>query len=176
MPETEPRVLQEQVKDGIAAKIRIRAGRFPGDQILDLGSEDGFVGLAFAEAAEDWTVYAPQAPEDAPENLETVDLGADHLPFEDGQLAGVVGAYVTQAPEGWGPELAEELARVLVEEGRIQIAFRAPGPRSEPIARTLPDDAVETLTEAGFEHAMETKELELHDGSELRLLRAVKPG
>lgn len=169
------RLLDEHVKDATASLVRIRAGRFPGTEILDLGSEDGFLGEHIAASAEDWTVHSLTAPDQAPGNLETVDASFPQLPFETGQLAGVVAAAVDAPLDVVSPQLLEELARVLTEDGRFVVAFRAPGAHAPEAERRIPENAVDLLEAAGFDPVTETYEQHLRDGSELRLLRAVAP-
>lgn len=163
------------LEPAIAERILMRAAVFPGGQVLDLGSRDGFLAAQLADHSPSWTLHAVTLPDPCPENVEPADLEGPSLPFEDGELAGVVGAALDGPLEGFTPALCEELHRVMASDARICIAFRAPAARGDQRPRTLPEDATALLTEAGFEDAMETWERSLPDGSEVRQLRAVRP-
>lgn len=173
MPRAEATLLDEPVQDSIASLIRVRAGRVPGTTVLDLHSRDGFVAERFAGAT-DWTIHASDAAGPL-EGVETHEIDPPSLPFDDGSLATIVGAYVEERGDEWGAELLDEMARVLVLEGRLVIAFQAPGPYTEDVERALPHNVTQALGRAGFEEATETTEQHLPDGSELRLLRAALP-
>lgn len=175
MQRPEPPALVEELRDVIPDMVRIRSGRIPGTEVLDIGSSDGFLAAGLAERSSGWTVHAALAPEDAPENVHAVDVEPHRLPFEDDQLAAIVGAYVLEPMDAFGPDLLNEASRVLVPEGRFTIVFRTPGPRASDVARTIPANAIEIAGRNGFDSATETTERHLHDGSELRLLRAVAP-
>lgn len=166
----EPRFLE-----ALPDLIRIQAGRFPGTELLDLASPEGIVGRLIAEDVEDWTVYAAQPVEKAPENLETVDVDHEDLGFEDGQLAAVVGTWIADPIPHWSAAFLDELFRVLAPAGRVLFLFRAPSPRNPSAPRQLPAQAVRMMGEAGFEHAAERRMRLLPDGSQLVRLRAVKP-
>lgn len=173
MPRAEDPLLDEAVQDSIASLIRVRAGRVPGTRVLDLHSRDGFVAERFADAT-DWTIHVPEDG-DAAENVDPSRIDPPDLPFEDDSLAAIVGAYIEERADEWTAELLDELARVLVPEGRLVIAFQAPGPYTEDVERALPRNVIQALGRAGFEEATETTEQHLPDGSELRLLRAALP-
>lgn len=173
MPAAARRLLDERVKTVVADLCRVRAGRIPGTELLDLSSTDGFLAAGIARRAEDWIVHATELHPEAPGNVEEVALEGDSLPFEDEQLAAVVAAAVDE-PLGLSAALVEEIHRVLVPEGRVLVFYRAPAPRAPDAPRTIPPDAAEAFRSAGFEPVTETREQHLRDGSELMLLRAVK--
>lgn len=175
MPKARDRLLNDRLREAIPDLIRIRAGRIPGTELLDLYSTDGFVAERLARKAEDWVVHAAVLPEDVPGNVEDATVKLPDLPFEDGELAAVVAAAIDAPLERFDEELLAEVHRVLVPEGRFIVAFRGASARRPDAARTLPEDAVDRLEEAGFDPVMETFEQHLRDGSELRLVRAVKP-
>lgn len=155
--------------------IRVQAGRFPGTEILDLGSPAGFVGRKIAEDVPRWTVYSPHEFEDPPENLQPADLTFTKMEFEDGQLAAIVGAWIDDPIPHWSQAFLEEVFRVLAPGGRLFFLFRGPSPRNRTAPRQIPAEAVEMLEQAGFEHAAERRNRMLPDGSQLIRLRAVKP-
>lgn len=173
MPRAEATLLDEPVQDSIASLIRVRAGRVPGTTVLDLHSRDGFVAERFADTT-DWTVHAPEEL-GSTEGVETHDIDPPSLPFEDDSLAAIVGAYVEERADEWTAELLDEMARVLVPEGRLVVAFQAPGPYTENVERALPHNVTQALGRAGFDEVTETTEQHLPDGSDLRLLRAALP-
>lgn len=155
--------------------IRVQTGRFPGTELLDLGSPEGFVGRKIAEDVPDWTVYTPHEVADGPENLETVDADFTDLGFEDDQLAAVVGVWIDDPIPHWSPAMLDEIYRVLAPAGRLLFLFRAPSPRNRSVSRQLPGNAAEMADAAGFEHAAERRTHFFPDGSQLVRLRAVKP-
>lgn len=167
----EPRFLEP-----LADRIRVQGGRFPGTEVLDLGSPGGYVGREIAEDAPSWTVYTANEVEDAPDNLETVQLdGFGDLGFEDDQLAALVGVWIRDPIQAWKPSILEEWHRVLAPAGRLLFLFRAPSSRNPEAPRQLPPQAIAMLEDAGFEHAGERRLQFFPDGSELVRLRAVKP-
>jgi SAM-dependent methyltransferase len=167
----EPRLLEP-----LADRIRIQAGRFPGTEVLDLGSPEGYVGREIAGDAPSWTVYTTNEVDEAPDNLETVTIdGFGDLGFEDDQLAALVGVWIQDPIQAWKPSILTEWKRVLAPAGRLMFLFRGPGSRNPDAPRQLPSQAVAMLEDAGFEHAAERRLQFFPDGSDLLRLRAVKP-
>jgi len=158
----------------IADRIRVEGGRFPGGEIVDLHSPEGRVGLEIAREAPGWTVYTSQPGESPPDNVEEI-ASFEAAGFEDGQLGGIVGTWLTEPIEAFRPERLASFHDALTSEGRIVFMFRGPSSRNEAVQRTIPPQAVDMLTEAGFEHAMETARSVFPDGSRLVRLRAIKP-
>lgn len=174
MPQAEQTV-EPRLLEPLPDLIRVQAGHFPGTEVFDLESPDGFVGRRLAEDASDWTVYTPHNVDEGPENLETVEFTYTDLGFEDGQLAAVVGAWISDPIQHWSPAFLEELYRVLAPEGRVLFLFRTSSPRNRSVPRQFPQSAVPMLADAGFEHAAERRLHVLPDGSTIVRLRAVKP-
>ncbi len=174
MPRADRRLLDDRVERAIADRVRVRAGRVPGTRIVDLFSRDGFLADRIARKAEDWVVHAAQSPPEPPGNVEDTPLELPDLPFEEGSIALVVAAAIEQ-PFDVTPELLDEVARVLVPEGRFIVVFRSPSHRAPDAPRSIEGDVAADLEAAGFDPVTETKERHLRDGSELRMVRAVKP-
>lgn len=173
MPAEARRLLDERLRTAIADLVRVRSGRIPGTELLDLQSPDGFLAARIASRAEEWIVHAAELHPEAPGNVEEAGVGDDALDFEDEQLAAVMAVAVDE-PLEISAALVEEIHRVLVPEGRVLVLFRGPAPRAPDAPRTLPPDAVDAFASAGFDPVTETREQHLRDGSELMLLRAVK--
>jgi len=167
----EPRFLEP-----LADRIRVQGGRFPGTEVLDLGSPRGYVGREIAQDAPSWTVYTLSDVDEAPDNLETVDIdGFGDLGFEDDQLAALVGVWIEGPIRAWKTSILDEWLRVLAPAGRLMFLFRAPSSRNPSAPRQIPSQAIAMLEDAGFEHASERRLQFFPDGSELVRLRAVKP-
>lgn len=175
MPAADRRLLGERVRKAIADLVRVRSGRIPGTQLLDLASEGGYLADRIARRADDWIVHAATLPAEPPGNVEEADVdldGAD-LALEGAQLATVMASAVDE-PLELTRDLVEEVHRVLGDDGRVLIAYRAPGPRAPNARRGLPAGAADLLRDVGFDDVTDTKEKPFRDGSELWLLRGVK--
>ncbi len=174
MVASERALLDDRARVAIADVLRVQAGRVPGSVVLDVSSREGFLARRLALKAEDWVVYSGQAVRDVPGNVEEVSLSLPDLPFEDALLGGVFGAPIESSLDV-SEALAGEFFRVLVPNGRVVLAFRSPSHRAPGVSRSVPLGAVGALEKAGFVSVMEIKERPLRDGSEVRVLRAVKP-
>lgn len=170
-------LLPDEVLTRLAEQVRIKGGTVPRTVALDLRSPDGFLGAAVARRSPGWTVYATLLPpEDRPGNLETIGVSLPELPFDAEALGMVTGAYLHETMEGWSPELADEISRVLAPGGTLALLFRGPSPNNRNVRRGIPEHAVGALRHAGFDKVDEVKVSTLDDQSWVYRLAGTKPG
>lgn len=174
-PTTKP--LADEVLTRLADQALIKGGTVPRQTAVDLGSPGGFLGAGTARRSPGWTVHTPQIPEEeAPDNLERVELPLPELPFDDESVGLITGAYLEGPMKDWSPELADEAFRVLAPGGTVALLFRGPSPDDRAIRRSIPESGVEALRHAGFDKVDEVRVASLDDGSWIYRLAGVKPG
>lgn len=177
---TRDQVLGRGLRKRLVRLARDNAGMFPGEDLVDLGSIDAFLGLGLAQRAPNWYVFSntpfpEDEGQDEPSNWEHRPLDLPELGFPETSLAAVVGAFLEGSFEPWGPKLADEIVRVLVAKGRVLFLVRRPSPRRSDLDPGLPTDALDQLLDAGLKRGSESRQMHLMDGSELHLLEATAP-
>ncbi len=177
---TQEQILGRGVRKRLVGLVRDNAGMVPGEDLVDLHSIDAFLGLGLARRAPNWHVFSndpmPEGERTPPGNWERRALSPPELPFDEGSLAAVVGAFLTGAYEPWSPALADEICRVLAPDGRVLFLVRGPSPRVSDLEPGLPEDAVDTLLAAGLKRGKSARQMHLLDGSEVHLLDGTAPG
>lgn len=172
-------ILGRGLRKRLVRLVRDNAGMVPGEDLVDLHSIDGFLGLGLARRAPKWQIFSnhgmPETERDAPDNWEHTPLDLPGLPFEEDSMAAVVGAFLDGAFQPWSQDLIDEICRVLVPEGRILFLVRRPSPQASELDHGLPTDAVDRLLDAGLKRGSESRQMHLMDGSELHLLEATAP-
>ena len=171
---TDEQLVGRGVRQRLVRMVRDSAGAFPGEEVLDLGSPDGFLARGLARESPRWTLYSPEARSNE-DNLVPVRLVGSRLPFADKQVAAAVAAFVDDRPSRLSAALVRDLYRVLAPRGRILLLGRSATSRAPDVQRTVPEEAAAWLTEAGFGRVANRRIMHLADGSEVSLLEATKP-